>query len=323
MGESNNSNARGRKPRKNSKSTVNANSNKKKQTSPKTVKKELPPPDNNESPHLMPLNETDLPTESSFLSISSTITTDPLMTDFSTGEGHTFVCDPPIINIAIEIFMNICEHLPPSDLLSLVLVCQKFREILCNVSPIAQKIWKTSRLKFLRYLQKPAPPGMDEKGYIVLRQLEKGCQFCRDHGSGFVKVYWEFRARCCETCLDKRTTRRDILYIDWIIPDIVLRTLPYMYRGAAQVYWTNDVHKAMAEYNIIRESCETEEELLNWADEKQRLANKMMEDAPSHEREEHEEQISKLEENIERSYSMVNDVQQHILGRPTQIIPSM
>ncbi|CAG8520531.1 12906_t:CDS:2 [Acaulospora morrowiae] len=321
MGEPNSSNTRGRKPRKYSKSTVNARVNKKKSTSPKVVKKELLLPDNR-SPQLTPPSEPDLPTESSFLSISTIATIDPSITELASNETHAFNSDPSITSIAIEIFMNICEHLPPSDLFSLVLVCRKFREILCNASPVAQKIWKTSRLKFLRYLQKPAPPGMDERGYIVLRQLEKGCQFCQDHGSGFVKVYWEFRVRCCEMCLDKRTTRRDILYIDWIIPDIVLRTLPYIYRGAAQVYWTSDVHKAMEQYNAICESCENEDEVLNWVDDQQRLANRIMEEAPSREREEHEEQISKLEESIDKSYPMVNDVQ-HILSRQPQIIPPM
>ncbi|RIA89932.1 hypothetical protein C1645_169983 [Glomus cerebriforme] len=111
-----------------------------------------------------------------------------------------------LTDIPNEIFVQICANLPPNDLFSLTLVCKKIKGLLCSpTSKDTQAIWRTSRIRFMRFLQSPPPCRMDEKSYIVLKQLEKGCQFC--HEKGFVKVYWEFRVRCCESCLDKYTMR--------------------------------------------------------------------------------------------------------------------
>jgi hypothetical protein len=113
---------------------------------------------------------------------------------------------PTLTSIPYDIFVQICNNLPPSDLLSLMLVCQEFKRLLCDPnSPQTQAIWRNSRTKFMRFLQSPPPSGMDEKSYIVLKQLGKGCQFC--HKMDFIKVYWEFRVRCCEQCLENYTMR--------------------------------------------------------------------------------------------------------------------
>jgi len=112
-----------------------------------------------------------------------------------------------ITNIPNEIFAQICAHLPPSDLLTLTLVCRQLNELLCSPnSEQTQAIWRNSRERFLRFFQLNPPPGLDEKSYFVLRKLENGCQFCH-HGIGLIKVYWEFFVRCCEACLDKNTMR--------------------------------------------------------------------------------------------------------------------
>ncbi|CAG8540195.1 15381_t:CDS:2 [Funneliformis mosseae] len=190
-----------------------------------------------------------------------------------------------------EIFAQICAHLPPSDLLSMTLVCRKLNELLCSLhSQETQAIWKTSRTRFLRFLQLNPPPELDEKSYFVLRQLENGCQFCHGHGIGLIRVYWEFRVRCCESCLDKNTMRRDTLYIDLRVPDEVLRTLPRIFRGASHVYWMRDVDRAMIEYNNLRK-----EEIQFWVEHKENIAHRIMQQAETYEQEENDERLSKLE----------------------------
>lgn len=111
-----------------------------------------------------------------------------------------------LTDIPNEIFVQICANLPPSDLFSLTLVCKKLKGLLCSPgSKETQAIWRNSRMRFMRFLQSPPPHNMDEKSYIVLKQLDKGCQFCNE--KGYVKVYWEFRVRCCDLCLDEFTMR--------------------------------------------------------------------------------------------------------------------
>ncbi|CAG8580456.1 4965_t:CDS:2, partial [Dentiscutata heterogama] len=221
-----------------------------------------------------------------------------------------------MIDIPVEIFSYICANLPPDDLLSLVLVCQTFRRLLCNpVSPVSQSIWRTSRENFLPHLQLPPPLGMDEKQYIVLRQLRKGCQFCQERETGFVKVYWQFRVRCCEMCLDERTTRRDTLYINWCVPDEVLSTLPFIFRGASQVYWTKDVIATMHEYSNI-----CDDDLLNWIDQRRTIANNIMNVTPDYEREENDE----LQSNLIFTNQIVNPISINplLLQNSVQQIPS-
>ncbi|CAG8637684.1 27494_t:CDS:2 [Gigaspora margarita] len=102
--------------------------------------------------------------------------------------------DVPIaITIPPEIFIKICEHLPPSDLLSLTGVCKRFRGFLCSPeSLITQDIWRTSRIYFLPGLQLPPPEGMYEEEYIRFASLLTRCQYCTSQK--MVKVYWQFQS---------------------------------------------------------------------------------------------------------------------------------
>lgn len=116
--------------------------------------------------------------------------------------------DSLLLSIPNKIFYNICRKLPPNDLFALASVCNKFKQLLSfgdSNNKDMEETWMISRQRFLRYLQMPPPVGMNEASYIILRQLDKGCQFC--HERGFVRIYWEFRVRCCSFCLDKRTLR--------------------------------------------------------------------------------------------------------------------
>ncbi|CAG8474044.1 1704_t:CDS:2 [Diversispora eburnea] len=299
MGESSNTSTRGRK-RKNQR--------------PKESSQLISPSTTETDPSTESLILTASPL-STISTIDQTITQQPSFNEsssLSNEERHQFITESRnIFDITAfaELFAKICGHFSPNDLLSLVLVCRKFREYLCNPNNrgFSSKIWKTSRLKFLRFLQTPPPIRMSEKDYIVLRQLDKGCQFCRSQGIGigigFIKVYWEFRVRCCEMCFDKRTTRRDILYIDWTIPDIVLRILPYVNRGAAQVYWTNDVIETNKKYDEIIKSGG---DVKSWANDQQEITKQIMSNVVHYEQEEHDERI----------YS-INEIQ-HVINRHPQ-----
>ncbi|GBB97454.1 hypothetical protein RclHR1_00030011 [Rhizophagus clarus] len=109
-------------------------------------------------------------------------------------------------SIPIDIFIEICYHLPPTSLFSLMCVCKQFRFWLnSSVSYVTQDIWRTSRMKYLERIKLRPPIGMDELSYIKLTMLEQGCQFCGTRKET-PKVYWAFRVRCCLSCLKKRVT---------------------------------------------------------------------------------------------------------------------
>src|SRR6266542_2323508 len=101
-------------------------------------------------------------TASSCLTLSSNSSQSSSITSSAT--NHHI---PIAITIPPEIFIKICEHLHPSDLLTLTGVCKRFRGFLCSPeSSITQDIWRTSRIKFLSGLQLSPPEGMYEEEYI-------------------------------------------------------------------------------------------------------------------------------------------------------------
>ncbi|CAG8706029.1 10216_t:CDS:1, partial [Scutellospora calospora] len=66
-------------------------------------------------------------------------------------------------------FINICQYLPPKDLLSLARVCKRFNGYLSSeTSTTTQEIWRVSRISYLPYLQMPPPEGMTERQYVKL-----------------------------------------------------------------------------------------------------------------------------------------------------------
>jgi len=123
-----------------------------------------------------------------------------------------------ILHIPTEIFILICEELPPSSLFALSKTCVKYHEYL-----VSSQIWKTSRersvphdtiTKFekknfknvhaetFQLLKSVSPPeGMNEYNYFLFIMGE-GCQFCRSPVSS---IYWFFQVRCCKNCLSART----------------------------------------------------------------------------------------------------------------------
>ncbi|GES88655.1 hypothetical protein GLOIN_2v346406 [Rhizophagus clarus] len=263
MGEPNNTVTRGRKRKGNSKS----NTKKPLTASPVSLSKNL-----------------ELPTAE-----ISQYTTSSSNDDL---QHSTSIFKKNLTDIPNEIFVQICANLPPSDLFSLTLVCKKLKGLLCSPgSKETQAIWRNSRLRFMRFLQYPPPSNLDEKSYIVLKQMDKGCQFCNE--KNFVKVYWEFRVRCCESCLDEKTMSRDRLYIDGDIPSVIFKTLPHIFRDASQIYWTNDVIKASYEYFNL-----PDEEKQDWVDQNEDFVSRMIQEIMVNKQEEQHEHLVKLEENF-------------------------
>lgn len=111
-----------------------------------------------------------------------------------------------VTSVSPEIFSKICEYLTPIDIFKLSKVCKQYRNFLCTPSSTtSQNIWRTSRMKFLTYPKLPPPQGMDEKNYLKILIYDKSCEFCGNSDPGSSRLYWEFRVRCCDQCLLKRT----------------------------------------------------------------------------------------------------------------------
>ncbi|RIA99429.1 hypothetical protein C1645_730881 [Glomus cerebriforme] len=112
--------------------------------------------------------------------------------------------DIPSVQSAIttlppELFIKLCAFLPPADLFTLSQVCRKFHGYLCAPNSFStQQIWKVSRLKFMLKEDMPPPEGMNEKKYVELLMMERGCQICKR--VKLCKIYWEFEVRSCEEC---------------------------------------------------------------------------------------------------------------------------
>ncbi|CAJ0837618.1 21061_t:CDS:2 [Entrophospora sp. SA101] len=207
-----------------------------------------------------------------------------------------------LLSISDEVFYNICKRLPPNDLFVLASVCKKFKRLLSfgdSNNKVVQETWMISRQRFLKYLQMPPPVGMNEASYIILRQLDKGCQFC--HERGFVRIYWEFRVRCCSFCLDKKTLRHDQLYINYLIPNEVLDVLPFINYGASQIYWTDEVFSTYERYKTI--VCI--DELQKWLEARLQRTLDIMETVPYYEHEELCEQMARIEQQYH--YAMLNN----------------
>ncbi|CAG8645997.1 8821_t:CDS:2, partial [Ambispora gerdemannii] len=138
--------------------------------------------------------------------------------------------------------------------------CNLLRGLLCSPSSqTTQAIWRASRHLFMPRLQMAPPDGMDEKSYIELNMLERGCQFCGYSGDT-VKVIWAFRVRTCKICLDGRTARYLELVTKENIPEIILTSLPYIGYYAERFYWRDSVISATQEYDKLA----SEEDQHSW-----------------------------------------------------------
>ncbi|GBB83597.1 hypothetical protein RclHR1_01030012 [Rhizophagus clarus] len=227
-----------------------------------------------------------------------------------------------------EMFINICQNLPPVDLLSLARVCKRFNGFLsAENSMTTQEIWKASREKYLQFLQIPPPNGMTERQYVRL-VLERGCQFCGK--TKIRKVYWEFLVRCCEDCLKARTLRQEDIRQD-IMPNVlraddVLSGLPFIpswHRRAwdrgtknrpSSLYWTKDVMNAYEEYQKIPDY-----DLKNqWVKKKKEEGAARMREVVERKKETDKELRNKIHENSIKRNERVLQIQSKIQEMKTE-----
>ncbi|CAG8658278.1 8060_t:CDS:2 [Cetraspora pellucida] len=93
-------------------------------------------------------------------------------------------------NISFEIFVNICDHLPPQDLLMLSCVCKNFANMLdADIFAISSDIWKSSREHFTVFKDMDPPKGMSQKRFAQLLNFGKGCEICKSKEKN-VQIYW-------------------------------------------------------------------------------------------------------------------------------------
>ncbi|CAG8493302.1 4488_t:CDS:2 [Ambispora gerdemannii] len=116
----------------------------------------------------------------------------------------------PATRIAPEILIEICKHLSPTDLLSLLQTCKLYHTWLSSKQSVTtQKIWYESRQEYAPFLTLPSPRGLDEVAYASL-VFGSGCQTC---GEKVAKVYWAFSTRMCSDCFAISTvTNYDLNY---------------------------------------------------------------------------------------------------------------
>ncbi|CAG8725833.1 8803_t:CDS:2, partial [Racocetra persica] len=213
-----------------------------------------------------------------------------------------------------EIFINICQDLPPSDLLSLAQVCKKFYGYLCSInSKPTQEIWRNSRSQFLPYVKMPPPDNMDERRYVKLL-AERGCQFCKRRR--IRRIYWAFRVRCCKPCLNQ--IRRDLLS-RYSIPDDILRGLTYttgFYKWGwdqspknrpANLYWRDDVYQVYNEYLKL-----DPDERKDWLLNKRKEGRQKMEDVAQREIEHENEYWVKSSENEKKREERASTIESMI-----------
>ncbi|CAG8522973.1 26907_t:CDS:2 [Dentiscutata erythropus] len=222
-------------------------------------------------------------------------------------------------------FINICQYLPPKDLLSLAQVCKLFNRYLCSEnSTTTQEIWRTSRIEFLPFLQMPPPECMNERQYVKL-VLERGCQFCKK--PKIRKVYFEFLVRCCEDCLKSRTIRQD--QIEDIMPEFpnfyeIISGLPFIpswsrrdwdsdtEKNPSSLYWKADVIETIAEYKSIPDDPPTLRE--DWLKQRQKEGDEKMKDIIERKKECNKGLREKNMKNSQKKFERSNLIKTKILS---------
>lgn len=106
-------------------------------------------------------------------------------------------------NISFEMFVNICYHLPPQDMLMLACVCKNFKNMLDEkLFPICSEIWKSSRERFTVFKDMDPPREMSQQQFVRLLNFERGCESCKRKGD--IQIYWPANVRSCKDCVLKK-----------------------------------------------------------------------------------------------------------------------
>ncbi|CAG8722859.1 14026_t:CDS:2 [Cetraspora pellucida] len=157
-------------------------------------------------------------------------------------------------NIPVKMFMSICHHLPPSDLLMMACVCKDFKNILDErINPLAGEIWRNSRNQFTNFKNRDPPAGMNQQTFARLLTFTNGCQFCKDKNDMLI-VYWIPGVRSCKNCMLKRTFSSSAFRNNFKLDDEILGLIapitpninsPEILDGPKH-YWISHVKNAVA-----------------------------------------------------------------------------
>ncbi|CAG8446275.1 5653_t:CDS:2 [Ambispora gerdemannii] len=152
-----------------------------------------------------------------------------------------------------EVFINICQYLPPEDLNRLALTCKSFFNFLFSESESTQLMWKHSRTKYSSFhRQLPPPRGMSELDYTKL-VFGKICQICKCRIFK-PKIDWNFQVRCCTECYNQNvgTVLKIMSKFPVRLPESVWKTLPHRYNSKSErIYWIADVIVRYQEYKAL------------------------------------------------------------------------
>ncbi|CAG8442187.1 8360_t:CDS:2 [Funneliformis mosseae] len=190
---------------------------------------------------------------------------------------------PTLVHMPVDIFIEICCHLPYVDLFTMMGVCRQFHYWLhSTTSHITQGIWRTSRTKFEEHMKLDPPEGMDEISFIKLSMVERKCQICKSDQE-IPNIYWAFRVRLCRPCFRRRITIAPDNIPEWAkTPIDITLVLPHEHLSSMQtnvnvvksVYLTSDLVKTLRECHSV-----PPEELGDWIFKKQLIAQGKIEDA--------------------------------------------
>ncbi|CAB5396106.1 unnamed protein product [Rhizophagus irregularis] len=125
--------------------------------------------------HLVTLNSTNGGAKAN---LTEGISLNNLTPSSSSSSSSSYLISSHILNLTQEVFIEICENLPPKDLYTLTLV----------------------------YLK---PPGdLSEQKFVWLLDIGETCQYCGKKiiiGSEERRLFWEFKVLVCSNCAQKQT----------------------------------------------------------------------------------------------------------------------
>lgn len=89
-----------------------------------------------------------------------------------------------------------------------------------------------------------------------------------------MKVYWQFRVRCCQDCLTKNTTPITFSKDHAWMNDKVLEGLVYVRHNNHVLFWTPDVKSSFKEFEVISGN-----KFMEWAEKRKESRIRIMDDA--------------------------------------------
>ncbi|CAG8509303.1 22567_t:CDS:2, partial [Dentiscutata erythropus] len=168
-------------------------------------------------------------------------------------------------NISFEVFVNICDHLPPQDLLMLSCVCKNFATMLnADIFAISSDIWKSSREHFTVFKDMDPPKGMSQKRFVQLLDFGKGCEFCKSIEKK-VQIYWPAFVRSCKDCIFKKAKSALQLEYEYHIDKSIIDGIPPLVPcpddgGKTQYYWLPHAISTQKDLQTKSESVELNKE---------------------------------------------------------------